>query len=236
MGMDHGSESPCNRLNLLTEIRNLLQQKQQEEGVNLVLAGIDRHLDHYRHRHPMVGTLPDERKELLKSAIAAITDDSLQSLARMIATTQEQLIWKVDTGHYYDLEDDVGQGYISGNMHTELIGPNGCIFYDENFSIGLFMLDSCTLYRDHNHDSPELYFNLTGPSGWRFDQGPWVELDAGSTVWNPSGRVHATRVYHHPFFAIFSWTDCSGGICKVIQATDWSEIEQKLNGVQDGQL
>ena len=94
--------------------------------------------------------------------------------------------------------------------------------------MGLFLLAPRTMYRDHAHPAPELYLNLTGPTGWRFDRGDWQDIEAGEVLWNPSGKVHATRTYHKPFLAMYSWTQDVKEKCQVIHADDWEELEKQL--------
>jgi hypothetical protein len=70
---------------------------------------------------------------------------------------------------------DLGEGYKQCNLHTLLIGPDACGYHHPDFSLGIFMLGPRTLYRDHNHDAPELYLNLSEQSGWRLESAIYLE-------------------------------------------------------------
>ena len=90
------------------------------------------------------------------------------------------------------------------------------------------MLGPRTLYRDHNHDAPELYLNLSDKSGWRFGAQDWQDFPAGSLIWNVAGKPHATRIYDEPFISVFVWLENVNSPCNVIHFDDWPKIEQDL--------
>ncbi len=214
---------------LLRLIRELLQQRASHcEGVGEVLAGLNRHLDGSHTALAENPVLPADRAGLLDRSVASINEPTLQPLAEQIRLARNRLTWRIDYGLFYPEEADVGQAYRDSNMHTEFIGPNGCVFHDDDFSLGLFMLAPKTLYRDHDHAAPELYFNLTGPCGWRFDKGIWQDFGAGSLIWNPEGLAHAMRSYEQPFLSVYSWTSNVNSLCRVVPADDWQEIEAQL--------
>ncbi len=214
---------------LLRVIQELLQRRESHsEGVTEVLAGLNRHLDNSHTALTENPVLPAERAALLDQSIASINEPALQPIAEQIRLARNRLTWRVDYGLFYPEEADVGQAYRDGNMHTEFIGPNGCVFRDDDFSLGLFMLAPKTFYRDHDHAAPELYYNLTGPCGWRFDKGPWQDIAAGSLIWNPEGLAHAMRTYEQPFLSVYSWTSNANSLCRVVPVDDWQGIETQL--------
>ena len=216
-------------IGLLRLIQEQLRQRESHSpGVAEVLTGLNRHLDGSHTALEENPVLPADRAGLLDQSIAGIVEPSLQPLAERIKLARNRLTWRVDYGLFYPEEADVGQAYLDGNMHCELIGPNGCVFRDNDFSLGLFMLAPATFYRDHDHAAPELYFNLTGPCGWRFDKGIWQDFGAGSLVWNPEGLAHAMRTYEQPFLSMYSWTSNADSLCRVVPADDWQEIEAQL--------
>lgn len=216
-------------IGLLRLIQEQLQQRESHSpGVVEVLAGLKRHLENSHSTLAKNPVLPPDREVLLDGSIAGITDPLLRPLADQIRLARNLLTWRVDYGLFYPEEADVGQAYLDGNMHSEMIGPNGCVFHDDDFSLGLFMLPPTTLYRDHDHAAPELYFNLTGPCGWRFDKGCWQDFGAGSLIWNAEGLAHAMRTYEQSFLSVYSWTSNVNSLCRVVPADDWQEIEAQL--------
>ena len=112
---------------------------------------------------PPQGTRHDE---VLKNAIAGITAPELHEIARCLKAAKEDLAWREDNAQFYPPGADLGEGYTKCNLHTLLIGPDACGHHHPDFSLGIFMLGPRTLYRDHNHDAPELYLNLSEKSGW----------------------------------------------------------------------
>ncbi|MEY1556674.1 dimethylsulfonioproprionate lyase family protein [Yoonia sp. R2331] len=174
---------------------------------------------------PPQGTRHDE---VLKNAIAGIVAPELQEIARCLIAAKDDLIWREDNAQFYPPGAELGEGYTKCNLHTLLIGPDACGHHHPDFNLGIFMLGPRTLYRDHNHDAPELYLNLSEKSGWRFGTRDWQDYPAGSLIWNAAGDPHATRVYDQPFISVFVWLENVNSPCNVIHFDDWAEIEQDL--------
>jgi len=174
---------------------------------------------------PPQGTRHDE---VLKDAIAGIVAPELQEIARCLKAAKDDLIWREDNAQFYPPGAELGEGYTKCNLHTLLIGPDACGYHHPDFNLGIFMLGPRTLYRDHNHDAPELYLNLSEKSGWRFGTRDWQDYSAGSLIWNAAGDPHATRVYEQPFISVFVWLENVNSPCNVIHFDDWAEIEQDL--------
>ena len=196
-------------------------------GVDLTLdklAGMDLS-DERLIDTPPQGTRHDE---VLKNAIAGITSPGLDGIARCLKAAKDDLVWREDNAQFYPSGADLGEGYTKCNLHALLIGPDACGHHHPDFSLGIFMLGPQTLYRDHNHDAPELYLNLSERSAWRFGTRDWQDYPAGSLIWNAAGVPHATRVYDHPFISVFVWLENVNSRCNVIHFDDWTEIEQAL--------
>ncbi len=181
-----------------------------------------------RQRH-FKGGVPTH-SNLLDTAIARIVDAPFGRLKAALVLARDHLHWKVDDGGFYPKGADVGDGYRSGNMHTLLIGPQNSIVTADDLLLGIFLLAPNTLYRDHKHLAPEIYVPMTGPSGWRFERGDWVDYDAGHAIYNAPNVTHATRVYDTPFLSLFAWTRDVDAPCQVVHADDWPETERNLNG------
>ena len=174
---------------------------------------------------PPQGTRHDE---VLKNAIAGIVAPELQDIATCLKAAKDDLAWREDNSQFYLSNADLGEGYKKCNLHTLLIGPDACGHHHPDFSLGIFMLGPRTLYRDHNHDAPELYLNLSEKSGWRFGTRDWQDYPAGSLIWNAAGEPHATRIYDQPFISVFVWLENVHSPCNVIHFDDWAEVEQDL--------
>lgn len=165
---------------------------------------------------------------VLNIAIDAIRSPQLQEIARCLKAAKDDLVWREDNAQFYPSGADLGQGYKNRNLHTMLIGPDACGYDHPDFNLGIFMLGPRTLYRDHNHDAPELYLNLSERSGWRFGTPDWQDYPAGSLIWNKSRAPHATLVYDQPFISVFVWLENVNSPCDIIQCDDWAEVEQNL--------
>ena len=174
---------------------------------------------------PPQGTRHDE---VLKNAIARIAAPELQEIANCLKAAKDDLVWREDNAQFYPPGADLGEGYKKCNLHSLLIGRDACGHHDPDFSLGIFLLGPRTLYRDHNHDAPELYLNLSEKSGWRFGTCDWQDYPAGSLIWNAAGDPHATRVYDQPFISVFVWLENVHSPCNVINSDDWPKIEQDL--------
>lgn len=201
----------CGRSPVFVDLLNFLNaQNFSVENITKFTSGIPKH------------------ENLLCSAIYKIPDTPFFKLKSALMAGYNQLQWRVDDGGFYAKGSDVGDGYRRGNLHALLVGPEDCPFVANDFLLGFFLLSPKTLYRDHKHLAPEIYVPLTGPSGWRFDQGAWKDHTAGSAIYNPPNLVHATRVYKTPFLALFGWSQDIGSACEVVFAGDWENIEKKL--------
>ena len=196
-------------------------------GVNLTLkklASIDLSDKNFIDAPPQ-GTRHDE---VLNDAVARIATPELQEIANCLKAAKDDLVWREDNAQFYPPGADLGGGYKRCNLHSLLIGPDPCGHHHPDFSLGIFMLGPRTLYRDHNHDAPELYLNLSDKSGWRFGASGWQDFVAGSLIWNAAGEPHATRVYGEPFISVFVWLENVNSPCNVIYSDDWPKIEQDL--------
>ena len=213
---------------LIHSIINYLQAHRADApGVDQILdklAGMDLSAERFKDTTPQ-GTRHDE---VLKNAIAGITAPELYEIGINLAAAKDDLIWLEDKGLFYPRGTDVGDGYKKCNLHTPLIGPDACGHHHPDFRLGIFMLGPRTLYRDHNHDAPELYLNLSEKSGWRFGTRDWEDYPAGSLIWNVAGDSHATRVYDKPFISVFVWLKNVNSGCNLVHFDDWAEIEQDL--------
>lgn len=167
-------------------------------------------------------------EHILNEAIDGIKKSSLKEIVRCLSAAKNDLVWREDNAKYYREGADLGEGYKKCNLHTLLIGPDACGFHHDDFNLGVFMLGPRTLYRDHNHDAPELYLNLSEKSGWRFGSDDWQDYPSGSLIWNAAGEPHATKVYDHPFISVFVWLENINSPCSVIHFNDWEEIEKEL--------
>ena len=218
---------------LLHEIRRTLQDvadgKEHAREVLSILDTMDLSAANQHHWTPVEPV----HGAALQRAMAAIPH-RLSRLADGLKHALPQLQWRVDGGIYYDLTANIGDGFRNGNMHCELIGPDGSAFHHDDFTLGLFLLTPRVLYRDHSHRAPELYLPLMEPTGWRFADRDWQEVLAGTVIWNVPETSHAIRVYDTPFLSIYSWTRDVRSKCRVVERADWRELEAAL-GATDRQ-
>ncbi len=215
-------------LNVIREIKSCLEMNfPGEPGVSEVLGkleGVQLSPEAMIRQEPQLPAHGD----VLNTAIGNIPKSRFGPLVEAITAAKDHLHWRVDRGLFYEGDADIGKDYLDGNLHCVLVGSDVGVIPHDDFLLGFFLLAPRLLYRDHIHAAPELYLNLVGPSGWRFEHGEWRDYQAGSVVWNSPNAVHAMRVYDQPFFSVFSWTGDVEQMCEVTPADDWPAVEQEL--------
>ena len=224
------SDSPV--LNLIAEITSALSARQGPlivEQTLSCLAEMDLTADSRRWPD---SSMPDVFANDLDVAIKHMPPQ-LSSLASAIDASKHIVQWNRDLGQFYVKDADVGGSYRNGNMNCILIGSKNGFFHSDKLFMGLFFLQPYTFYRDHDHEASEMYFNLTGPHGFRFDVNGWSDYQADSIIWNAPWLPHATRVYNIPFLCLFAWIGNLDCLCRVVHADDWAQLEDELVTVSD---
>jgi hypothetical protein len=214
-------------LNLIGEITSALSARQGPlivEQTLSCLAEMDLTADSMLRPDP---SMPDVFANDLDVAIKHIPPQ-LSSLASAIDASKHIVQWNRDLGQFYVKDADVGGSYRNGNMNCILIGSQNGFFRSDKLFMGLFFLQPYTFYRDHDHEASEMYFNLTGPHGFRFDVNGWSDYPADSIIWNAPRLPHATRVYNIPFLCLFAWVGNLECLCRVVEADDWAQLEDEL--------
>jgi len=214
-------------LNLIAEITSALSARQGPlivEQTLSCLAEMDFTADSMLRPDP---SMPDVFANDLDVAIKHIPPQ-LSSLASAIDASKHIVQWNRDLGQFYVKDANVGGSYRNGNMNCILIGSNNGFFHSDKLFMGLFFLQPYTFYRDHDHEASEMYFNLTGPHGFRFDVNGWSDYPADSIIWNAPWLPHATRVYNIPFLCLYAWVGNLECLCRVVDADDWAQLEDEL--------
>jgi len=214
-------------LNLIAEITSALSARQGPlivEQTLSCLAEMDFTADSMLRPDP---SMPDVFANDLDVAIKHIPPQ-LSSLASAIDASKHIVQWNRDLGQFYVKDANVGGSYRNGNMNCILIGSQNGFFHSDKLFMGLFFLQPYTFYRDHDHEASEMYFNLTGPHGFRFDVNGWSDYPADSIIWNAPWLPHATRVYNIPFLCLYAWVGNLECLCRVVDADDWAQLEDEL--------
>ncbi len=211
-------------INLVESIRRYLIESESSfaDPVLQKMKGISIDETEFCIQNP---NLPDHMKYYLDQGLQEMRLDGLVDIKNRIKSVYDLLNWRVDDGLYYEKDADVGEAYTGNNMHCELIGPRNSFFESPDFTLGIFVLGSHVLYRDHCHVAPEFYLNMTGPTQWRFNKEEWETFEAGSILWNNSNRIHATHVGETPFISVYSWVHSITASCQVVDADDWDLYE-----------
>ena len=210
--------------NLICEIIKYLENNQLNKG--------DKEISKYLKNIPLESknftkldsNNPPKKNALLK-ALDKINNPSLFSIKETINLSLESLRWNIDNGLYYDKDCDIGNDYLCGNMNTELIGPVNGHFKSKELKLGLFLLKPKIFYKDHKHEAPELYINLTSGTKWRFNDSDWKSKSAGSIIYNEPYKVHAMKVGKEPFLSVWCWPKNSSKKCTLVPKNDWFELE-----------
>ena len=210
--------------NLICEIIKYLENNQLNKG--------DKEISKYLKNIPLESknftkldsNNPPKKNALLK-ALDTINNPSLFSIKETINLSLESLRWNIDNGLYYDKDCEIGNDYLFGNMNTELIGPVNGHFKSKELKLGLFLLEPKIFYKDHKHEAPELYINLTSGTKWRFNDSDWKSKSAGSIIYNEPYKVHAMKVGKEPFLSVWCWPKNSSKKCTLVPKNDWFELE-----------
>ena len=213
--------------NLIIEIISFFDknlQTEAEKEILKVLKNISLEKNNYVNQDP---NTPQKEKALQK-ALLSIKSEALVPIKTSISLALLELKWNVDNGSFYEKNSGIGKPYLNGNMNSELIGPRNGIFKSDECRLGLFLLEPNIFYKDHKHEAPELYLNLTNGTDWRFDNMVWTEKKSGSIVYNESYRVHAMKVNEQPFLSIWCWPYDSAMKCTLVPRKDWYDLENKL--------
>ena len=214
-------------VNLIVEITHALSTRQGPRILDQTLsclAAVDLNTESMLQLDP---SIPDGFADNLDVAITHIPPQ-LSALASAIDASKGSIQWNRDLGQFYVRDADVGDSYRNNNMNCTLVGKKDGFFQSNRLFMGMFFLQPYTFYRDHNHEPSEMFFNLTGPHGFRFDVNGWSDYPADSIIWNKPWLPHATRVYDIPFLTVFVWIDALDGLVQIVNASDWVELENEL--------
>jgi Dimethlysulfonioproprionate lyase len=160
--------------------------------------------------------------DAVDDVLALARQQGMRSLADATAAADPYLRWII-----YDAypRDEIGKAMLHNHAFAELIGSEEAPLQADDFAMGVFLIGSNILYRDHRHPAPELYLPYNGPSSWRFDRCRWEQRGAGQPVWNEANAVHATLVGSEPLLMIYAWTRDVALPSVIMPASDWAEIE-----------
>ena len=209
---------------LIVEIINFLDKNINngpQRNILTILKNIPLEKKDYNFQTP---NTPPKQKSFQK-ALTSIKSKSLLPLKKSLYLALNEIKWNIDNGSFYEKNSGIGKRYLNGNMNSELIGPINGNFKFGDFRLGLFLLEPNIFYKDHKHEAPELYLNLTNGTHWRFDDMIWEEKNAGSIVYNEPNMVHAMKVNDNPFLSIWCWPCNSSKKCILVPRKDWVELE-----------
>ena len=199
-------------LRLIELISRGLRQR-PNEGVGEVLKRLsEQTLNEDRFCPLQPASLPVLR-HLPECTARAILVDA--AIAAALAAIEEHLAWRRSPGYSDEL---LGAGFLDNYGWCELIGSQG-FFKGDDFRLGLLMLGPHRHYKDHFHPAPELYWLLTGPSEWKRGAGGFETREAGTTIWHPPLRIHATKTIDQPLLAVWAWTCDTTTPAKILEAT-----------------
>lgn len=157
----------------------------------------------------------------LTAALAALSAGK-PALAHAVATAAPHLRW---TAHDVYPRGEIGEAFASGHAYAALRGRDAP-FAAHDFELGLFLIAPNTVYRDHQHNWPELCVPLTGPHGWRFGPGrPLIIKQAGEPVWNSPMQTQLTLSGTVPFLSLFVRLRNAREATRVIPSDDWTILE-----------
>ena len=200
---------------LVNEITHFLEQyatTKSEKEIVTILKNL--YLEQSNFFSQEKNTIPKETS--LIQAISLIEFEPLLPIKRVLGDIFSDLTWNIDNGTFYRKNSKIGEQYINGNMHTEIIGPINGSFKCSDLRLGLFLLEPNIFYKDHKHEASELYLNLTSGTDWRFEGTSWQEKQQGSVLYNEPYKVHAMRTHQLPFLSVWCWSANSSKKCILV--------------------
>ena len=108
--------------------------------------------------------------EVVQLTVSRLSALTLNAVAEALSQAGPYLDWRADIGDddsYYGKGSDVGLSFREGNLVCPLVGPANSLVFSKDLFFSLFFFKSRTLYREHLHQASEMYFNLSGPCGFR---------------------------------------------------------------------
>ena len=154
---------------LIRALRDALSARNQLEVVQLTVSRLSALTLDGRATEPLPLGPPPHFESELALAISHIPD-SLNAVAEALSQAGPYLDWRADIGDddsYYEKGSDVGLSFREGNLVCPLVGPANSLVFSKDLFFSLFFFKSRTLYREHLHQASEMYFNLSGPCGFR---------------------------------------------------------------------
>ena len=200
---------------LINEIIIYLEKNITSEKELLILKFIKncpletKNISKIKPQHPIFS-------DSLFEAISNIQSKKLFPLKKLILKTYRQLKWKIDDGEYYSQNSTIGTEYINGNMNAELIGPVHGFYKSKELKLGVFLLNKNIFYKDHKHEAPEIYINLSNNTQWRFNNGIWNKKKIGTIIYNKPFMPHGLKVGNTPFLSIWCWPYYTNKRCIVL--------------------
>ena len=186
-GITQGQMQTDKVIALICALRDALSARNQLEVVKLTVSRLSALTLDGRATEPLPPGPPPHFESELALAISHIPD-SLNAVAEALSQAGPYLDWRADIGDddsYYEKGSDVGLSFREGNLVCPLVGPANSLVFSKDLFFSLFFLKSRTLYRDHVHQASEMYFNLSGPCGFRLGDQDWVDYAGDSVIWNP---------------------------------------------------
>jgi hypothetical protein len=199
-------------LRLINAIARGLEQR-RNEGVDEVLNRLSQQALDEQQFHILQPTRLPVLRQLAECTARAMLVDA--SVAASLAAVEEHLAWRRSPGYSDEL---LGEGFLDNYGWCELIGSEG-FFKGDDFRLGLLMLGPHRHYKDHYHPAPELYWPLTGPTEWKRGAGGFETREAGTTIWHPPLRIHATKTIDQPLLAVWAWTCDTATPAKLLETS-----------------
>ena len=210
---------------LIIEIINFLNKNAKSYSEKKILKLLKNFpLTKKYYTYPNSNVPPKEKS--LQKALSDKNSKTISLIKKTISDALPELYWNIDNGSFYEKNSEVGVRYLNGNMNTELIGPESGSFQSNELRLGLFLLEANIFYKDHQHQAPELYINLTDNTLWRFGNYNWERKNAGSIIYNKPFQVHAMKINNDPFLSIWCWPYNSSNKCSLVPKKDWNEMEK----------
>lgn len=124
-------------------------------------------------------------------------------LAEALLAVRDQLRW---FGTFGDREDEPDLAVFSRNYTGCCVIGRGGLLPCDKVAAGFSLQGRDTYYPSHAHQAEESYWIVGGNGDWKVGIDPWFPVEAGDSIYHPTGVRHAMQTNDQPLLAIWMWT------------------------------
>jgi mannose-6-phosphate isomerase-like protein (cupin superfamily) len=126
-----------------------------------------------------------------------------QVAAEALLAASDQLTWRTS---YRDREGEPDIAAFSRNFTATSIIGAGRPLSSNKVTAGFSLQAPDTYYPGHLHHAEESYWIIGGVGDWKVATQPWFPVNAGDSIFHPSGVRHTMQTNEHAMLTVWLWT------------------------------